>query len=136
MVSCIGFLKMLIREGNHKVIAVIPGRLRLSQHSSLARLSGRQPGKALCPTLLRRLASQQRSGTFQWSILDVTEARNSKQDEVTMNEEVERQLFERWIRSDEFFEERWLRRDSFRGYRYHLVENRWKAWLARSKLSP
>ncbi|MBS6435635.1 MAG: hypothetical protein E7J63_20815 [Pantoea sp.] len=53
-----------------------------------------------------------------------------------MNEEVERQLFERWIRSDEFFEERWLRRDSFRGYRYHLVENRWKAWLARSKLSP
>jgi len=53
-----------------------------------------------------------------------------------MNEDVERQLFERWIRSDELFEERWLRRDSFRGYRYHLVENRWKAWLARSKLNP
>ncbi len=32
-----------------------------------------------------------------------------------MSEEVERQLFELWIRSDEFFEERWLRRDSFRG---------------------
>lgn len=100
------------------------------------RLPGRQQKKTLCLTLLQRLARQQRSGTFQWSILDVTEARNSQQDEVTMSEEDERQLFERWIRSDEFFEERWLRRDSFRGYRYHLVENRWKAWLARSKLSP
>jgi len=60
----------------------------------------------------------------------------SERGRARMNEELERQQFERWIRSDEFFEERWLRRDSFRGYRYHLVENRWKAWLARSKLTP
>lgn len=52
-----------------------------------------------------------------------------------MSEEAERQQFERWIRSDESFEERWLRRDNSTGYRYHLVENRWKAWLARSKLN-
>ncbi|CAK6500786.1 hypothetical protein PANPA_00399 (plasmid) [Pantoea sp. Nvir] len=54
---------------------------------------------------------------------------------MTMSEEAERQQFERWIRSDESFEERWLRRDDSTGYRYHLVENRWKAWLARSKLN-
>ena len=53
-----------------------------------------------------------------------------------MTEEWERHHFERWIRSDAFFEERWLRRDSFRGYHYHLVENRWQAWLARSELEP
>jgi len=118
---------------------MISSRLGLSQHVSLRLLSGRQPVNVCGYAKLRLLAdarAAQRGGPLQSSILEVTEARNSDQDEVTMNEEVERQLFERWIRSDEFFEERWLRRDSFRGYRYHLVENRWKAWLARSKLSP
>ncbi|MEZ3498388.1 hypothetical protein [Pantoea sp. KPR_PJ] len=50
-------------------------------------------------------------------------------------EAFERQRFESWVRSDELFEERWLRRSSTGEYRYHLVENRWKAWLARSRLA-
>ncbi|WP_158673952.1 hypothetical protein [Candidatus Pantoea deserta] len=54
---------------------------------------------------------------------------------MTTSEEEERQRFERWIRSDALFEERWLRRDHNQSYRYHLVENRWKAWFARSQLS-